>query len=128
MDATLNLVFGLSLAALGPIAALAYLKPLLLELLRVQCPEGGRGAEFWIRSAQVLAVCGTLLLTLSFGLPDAELRRSLERVLWLVAAGTFSSVAWIASTVWAPVRHAQNLEWRRMERELARQFPAQKAV
>jgi hypothetical protein len=116
---TLSFVMTLLLAALGPVVALAYLKPILLRVLRSQCPDGGDGAEFWIRSAHVLAVTGTLLLALSFGNYEAELMPALERALWLVMAGTFGTVAFIARQVWAPVRRAQRRQSLIEEQQLA---------
>jgi hypothetical protein len=110
----LNFAITLALAVVGPLLALRYLQPILL---RSQCPEGGDGADFWLRSAQVLAVSGTLLLALSFGNYRAELLPALERALWLVAAGTFSTVAFITRQVWTPVRRAQ-------QRALAQQAQA----
>ncbi len=117
MTDSLQFMLALALAALGPVAALRYLQPILLPVLRAQCEEGGQGAEFWMRSAYVLAVCGTLLLTLSFGQYRGELLQTLERSLWLVAAGTFATVAFIARQVWAPVRESRAL--RRLEAERA---------
>ena len=117
MTPSLQFLLALALAAIGPVAALRYLQPILLPVLRAQCEEGGQGAEFWMRSAYVLAVCGTLLLTLTFGQYRGELLHTLERSLWLVAAGTFATVAFIARQVWAPVR--ENRALRRLEAERA---------
>jgi hypothetical protein len=112
----LNFALTLLLAALGPVLAISYLRPILLRLLRSQCPKGGDSADFWVRSAYVLAVCGTLLLCLSFGnYHRNETLPALERALWLVAAGTFSTVAFIARQVWAPVRLAQQHDALRLQ-------------
>lgn len=101
----LHFALTLLLAVLGPILALGYLKPILLRVLRSQCGGAGDGADFWVRSAYVLAICGTVLLALSFGqYRHAETLDALERALWLVAAGTFGTVAFIARQVWRPVR------------------------
>ena len=61
------------------------------------------------RSAYLLAVCGTELLMLSFGVfsVDADLVSSLQRDLWLVMAGVFVTIAFIARTVWSQVRSSQ---------------------
>jgi hypothetical protein len=103
-----NFAITLLLATLGPVLAISYLRPILLRVLRSHCPAGGDGADFWVRSAYVLAVCGTLLLCLSFGnYHRDDVLPALERALWLAAAGTFGTVAFIARQVWAPVRQAQ---------------------
>lgn len=107
-----NFILTLSLAVVGPVVAISYLRPILLRLLQSQCRDAGgagEGAEFWVRSAYVLAIAGTLLLALSFGNYRADLLVALERALWLVAAGTFGTVAFIARQVWQPVRRAQAL-------------------
>ncbi len=109
MSPTLNFTLSLVLAVLGPVLALRYLQPILLKLLRAQCSEGGEGADFWMRSAYVLAVCGTLLLMLSFGQYRGETFEAMERALWLVAAGTFGTVAFISRQAWRPVREAREL-------------------
>jgi hypothetical protein len=95
----------LLIALVGPIIAIAYLKPILLKVLRMLCDADG-GAEFWVRCAYLLAVSGTLLLMLSFGEFDARhsLVDTVRRSLWLVLAGVFITVAIIARNVWAQVR------------------------
>lgn len=95
----------LTLAVFLPVMAVSYLKPILVKVLRGFCDADG-GAEFWIRSAYLLAVCGTLLLTLTFGRFDevAHPTEILRRSLWLVFAGVFATVAFIASNVWSQVR------------------------
>ena len=58
----LHFALTLLLAVLGPILALGYLKPILLRVLSSQCGGQPDGADFWVRSAYVLAICGTLFL------------------------------------------------------------------
>ena len=101
-----NLFFlSLLIALVGPIVAIAYLKPILLKVLRMLCDAEG-GAEFWIRCAYLLAVSGTLLLMLSFGEFDERhsLVDTVRRSLWLVLAGVFVTVALISRNVWTQVR------------------------
>ena len=101
-----NLFFlSLLIALVGPIVAIAYLKPILLKVLRMLCAAEG-GAEFWIRCAYLLAVSGTLLLMLSFGEFDERhsLVDTVRRSLWLVLAGVFVTVALISRNVWTQVR------------------------
>jgi hypothetical protein len=98
--------FTLSLVLAGtlPIVAVRYLEPILVKVLRGFCDAEG-GAEFWVRSAYLLAVSGTLVLLLSFGRFDDAVDPvdALRRTLWLVLAGVFVTVAFIASRVWRQV-------------------------
>jgi hypothetical protein len=99
-------LFFLSLlvGVLGPIVAVSYLRPILVKVLKGLCDADG-GAEFWVRSAYLLAVSGTLLLMLSFGRFDAQVDTidAWQRILWLVFAGTFVTIAFIAINVWSQV-------------------------
>lgn len=98
-------VLSITLALIGPWLAITYLRPILFKVLRGLCEADG-GAEFWIRSAYVLALCGTLLLMLSFGefREDATVVDTLKRALWLVLAGVFGTVWFITRQVWGQVR------------------------
>jgi hypothetical protein len=104
LDATLFFV-SLLVAVVGPIVAISYLKPILYKVLRMLCDADG-GAEFWIRCAYLLAVSGTLLLTLSFGefSDRSSAIDAMRRSLWLVMAGVFATVAIISRNVWTQVR------------------------
>jgi hypothetical protein len=98
----------LTLAVIGPLVAMSYLRPILLRVLQTLCDADG-STEFWIRSAYLLAVCGTVLLMLSLGefKSDVSMVDTLRRTLWLVFAGVFLSVGIIAKQVWAQVRELQ---------------------
>jgi len=103
----LNFSVTLLIAILGPVVAIGYLKPILLVVLDSLCVEplpGKAGAHFWVRSAYVLAIAGTLVLALTFGEFDGSLLDALRRALWLAAAGSFVSIALITRRVWAPVQ------------------------
>ena len=103
----LNFVLTLVVAVLGPLLAISYLKPILLVVLDALCVDplpGKVGAHFWIRSAYVLALAGTLVLALTFGEFHGSLLDALRRALWLAAAGSFVSIAFITRQVWRPVR------------------------
>lgn len=103
----LNFALTLGVAILGPVIAIRYLQPILLVVLDALCNEplpGKAGAQFWLRSAYVLAVAGTLVLALTFGEFHGSLIDTLHRALWLAAAGSFISVALITRRVWAPVQ------------------------
>ena len=103
MDTQLFLL-ALSIAILGPIVAISYLRPILHKVLTSLCDAEG-GAEFWIRSAYLLAISGTLLLMLGFGQFDAghSLVQALRRALLLVLTGVFATVALISWNVWSQV-------------------------
>ena len=101
-----NLFFvSLLIALVGPVIAISYLKPILYKVLRMLCDADG-GAEFWIRSAYLLAVSGTLLLMLTFGEfnDSKDVIDAVRRALWLVMAGVFVTVAIISRNVWTQVR------------------------
>ncbi|MFG6487053.1 hypothetical protein ACG04R_10240 [Roseateles sp. BYS78W] len=103
----LNFTVTLFIAVLGPIVAIGYLKPILLVVLDSLCVEplpGKVGAHFWVRSAYVLAIAGTLVLALTFGEFSSSLLAAVHRALWLTAAGCFVSIAIITRRVWAPVQ------------------------
>ena len=97
----------LAAAAVAPALALAYLRPILLRVLRGLCDAEGT-AEFWIRCATLLAVTGTLLLVMVFGDfgTGATLVDALRRVLFLTMSGVFVSVALISRNVWNQARPA----------------------
>lgn len=107
----LNFVITLAIALLGPVIAIGYLKPILLVVLDSLCSEplpGKVGAHFWVRSAYVLAIAGTLVLALTFGEFSGSLLSAVHRALWLTAAGCFVSIAIITRRVWAPVQQRLN--------------------
>lgn len=106
MDPLLFLV-SLALAAAGPLLAIGYLRGILAQTLRDACDRGA-SPEFWIRSATLLGVCGTLLLTVGFGQFDehAALLDAVRRALWLTLLGVFVTVAVIWLNVSAQVRAA----------------------
>jgi hypothetical protein len=101
---TVVFILSLFLAVVSPVVAVSYLRPILVKVLRGLCDADG-GAEFWVRSAYLLAVCGTLLLWLTFGSFDsgADTLAVLRRTLWLVLAGVFCTVGFIAVNVWSQV-------------------------
>lgn len=107
MDTSLFLM-SLLIAIAGPIVAVSYLRPILLKVLRSFCDADG-GAEFWVRSAYLLAVCGTVFMTLVFGQfdPQASLVEAMRRSLLTVISGVFLTVGFIATRVWGQVRQLQ---------------------
>jgi hypothetical protein len=89
----------ITLATVG--AALLYLRDITRRVLVQQCGNDS-GAEFWLRSADVLALAGSLILVLAFGgvLPGADWVQQLRLVLGLSLAGIFVTVVLVASSVW----------------------------
>ena len=65
------LLICLALAVAGPLAAMRYLRPILMQTIGRLCDDGqGSGpiaADFWTRAAYVLAISGTALLVLLWG-------------------------------------------------------------
>ena len=103
----LNFALTLFIAIAGPIVAISYLRPILIPVLNALCIEpmpGAIGAHFWVRSAYVLAVAGTLVLALLFGDFNGEPLAAVHRALLLAAGGCFISIALITRRVWAPVQ------------------------
>ncbi|MBL8302908.1 MAG: hypothetical protein JNM26_09070 [Ideonella sp.] len=89
----------LTLGTVG--AALLYLRDITRRVLVAQCGTD-IGAEFWLRSADVLALAGSLMLVLAFGglMPGADWVLQLRLVLGLALAGVFVTVVLVASSVW----------------------------
>ncbi|WP_457425350.1 hypothetical protein [Roseateles sp. P5_E7] len=103
----LNFALTLFIAIAGPILAISYLRRILVPVLNALCVEpmpGAVGAHFWVRSAYVLAVAGTLVLALLFGDFKGEPLAAVHRALLLAAGGCFVSIAVITRRVWAPVQ------------------------
>lgn len=103
----LNFALTLFIAIAGPILAISYLRPILVPVLDALCVApmpGAIGAQFWVRSAYVLAVAGTLVLSLLFGDFQGEPLAAVHRALLLAAGGCFISIALITRRVWAPVQ------------------------
>jgi len=102
----LNLfLLSLLVGVAGPAIAIRYLRPILVKVMLALCDTDG-GAEFWIRCAYLLAICGTSLLILTFGHFEfnSDPVEVLRRVLLLVFMGVFISVAIILRNIWQQVR------------------------
>lgn len=89
----------LTLAVVG--AALLYLRSITRRVLREQCPTDA-GAEFWLRTADVLALAGSLILVLAFGgaASTADAVVQMRLTLGLALAGVFIAVVLVSSNVW----------------------------
>lgn len=95
-----------TLATVG--SALLYLRGITRRVLVAQCGTD-TGAEFWLRSADVLALAGSLILVLAFGgvIPGADWVQQLRLVLGLALAGVFITVVLVASSVWRAIPAAR---------------------
>ena len=98
----------LTLAVVG--AALLYLRSITRRVLRESCPTDA-GAEFWLRTADVLALAGSLILVLAFGGAagsTADAVAQLRLTLGLALGGVFIAVVLVSSNVWrnAPAKRA----------------------
>lgn len=89
----------LTLATVG--AALLYLRSITRRVLVLQCGHD-TGAEFWLRSADVLALAGSLVLVLAFGgsAAGSDWVQQMRLVLGLALSGIFVTVVLVASNVW----------------------------
>jgi hypothetical protein len=99
-----TLLRALALTALVVLPVLAYLRGITRRVLLQLCGSED-GAEFWLRAADVLALAGSLILVLGFGLLTPE-RGWVEqaRVVMLLSLGAvFVTVLVVASTVWRNV-------------------------
>ncbi|MFY9479542.1 MAG: hypothetical protein WAQ08_18030 [Aquabacterium sp.] len=119
----------LLIAVAGPIIALSYLRPILLKVLRSFCDADG-GAEFWVRSAYLLAVSGTVFLCLVFGRfdPEASTVDTLRRALLIVIAGVFVTAAFIATRVWGQVQIIQAAQAAAQTAQTAPAWPGDREV
>jgi hypothetical protein len=88
-------------------AALVYLRGVTRRVLLELC-NSGAGADFWLRSADVLALCGSLILVLAFGglREGTAWIEQLRLVLGLALAGIFVTVIFVASSVRGGVAQA----------------------
>lgn len=96
----------LFIAALGlpivlTLASMAYLRPILQNVLAEICGTAER-AEFWVRSVTMLSLFGALMLVLAFGPRgnDADILESLRWILVLTLAGGFLGISWVTRTIW----------------------------
>lgn len=89
----------LTLGTVG--AALLYLRKITRRVLVLQCGHD-TGADFWLRSADVLALAGSLILVLAFGgvAAEADWVQQIRLVLGLALAGIFVTVVLVASNMW----------------------------
>jgi hypothetical protein len=96
--------FALLLTAGTVGAALFYLRGVTRRVLLALC-QRDEAADFWLRSADVLALAGSGVLVLAFGglQPEANWVQQVRLVLGLAMAGVFVTVVLVARSVWRAV-------------------------
>ncbi len=95
-----NLIFTVVVVAI----AMLYLRRTTRQVIVELC-KSEAGAEFWLRSADILAYSGALMLVLIFG-NSANAQDWVETIritLILTLAGVFMTVVFVAHNVWKTV-------------------------
>lgn len=84
--------------------AMAYLRRTTRQVVTELC-KSDAGAEFWLRSADILAYSGALMLVLIFGntTTTQDLVDVLRITLILTLSGIFITVLFVARSVWRTV-------------------------
>ncbi len=84
--------------------AMAYLRRATRSVI-IQLCKSDAAAEFWLKSADVLAYSGSLMLVLIFGKNTSmiEIADALRITLVLTLIGIFLTVAFVAKNVWHSV-------------------------
>lgn len=84
--------------------AMLYLRRTTRNVIRELC-QTETAADFWLRSTDVLAYSGALMLVLMFGkFSTGDWVESLRATLVLTLAGLFITVLFAANNVWQSVR------------------------
>lgn len=105
---TLEIFFTVLTMTVGVVCiALAYLRDITRTVIREQC-ESGAGAEFWVRSADVLALSGSMMLVLAFGVDATEINwlQSIRMAMLCSFGGLFISVLFVSTSIWRNVPRA----------------------
>jgi hypothetical protein len=96
-----SLLAAVGLSTLIVIALLRYLRPVVLQILESACDSAAeRGATFWLRILDVLALSGTLLLVLAFGGSSSDIVHTVRITLLATMSGVFFSTTVIALVIW----------------------------
>lgn len=84
--------------------AMLYLRRTTRQVVIELC-KSDAGAEFWLRSADILAYSGALMLVLIFGntTTTQDLVEALRITLILTLSGIFITVMFVAHNVWRTV-------------------------
>ena len=113
------LLSSLLVAFFVPLLVLRYLRNILCRVIDLLCPAPG-SSEFWWRVIVVMALTGSVLLTLMFGSNDETMGAVdfLRHTLLLTTLAIFGSVAFIVSRIWSQITkwvHQQSFETRRQQ-------------
>lgn len=86
--------------------AMLYLRRTTRQVIIELC-KSEPGAEFWLRSADILAYSGALMLVLIFGKTTTtqDWVEALRLTLILTLSGIFVTVMFVARNVWRTVAH-----------------------
>ncbi|MGL4576763.1 MAG: hypothetical protein ACRCV9_18390 [Burkholderiaceae bacterium] len=104
---TLNLFYiMLALTVCIVLLPLTYMRKITRQVLLELCDRNGTGAEFWLRTADVLAIAGSLILVLIFGRPTADAIEAVRMTLIMALAGVFITVMFVASNIWRQATRA----------------------
>ena len=85
-------------------AALIYQRGITRSVLKELCASDA-GAEFWLRTVDVLALAGSLILVIAFGgaASASDPVTQIRLALGLALAGVFIAVVLVSSNVWRNV-------------------------
>jgi len=95
-------VTNLLLTVIVVTVAMLYLRRTTRQVIVELC-RSEAGAEFWLKSADILAYSGALMLVLIFGGGDADWVEALRMTLILALGGVFITVMFVARNVWRSV-------------------------
>jgi len=82
--------------------SMLYLRHTTRQVIIELC-KSESGADFWLRSADILAYSGALILVLIFGGGEQNWVETLRMTLILALSGVFVTVIFVATNVWRTV-------------------------
>jgi hypothetical protein len=80
-----------------------YLRSITRKVLLELCDRSETGAEFWLRTSDVLAIAGSFMLVLIFVRPAADPVEAVRITLILALLGVFVTVMFVTSNIWRRV-------------------------
>ena len=80
-----------------------YLRRVTRNVLMELCERSEISAEFWLRTANVLALTGSLMLVLMFGKTSGDWVDCVRITLILALIGVFITVMFVSSNIWRRV-------------------------
>jgi len=95
--------------------AMAYLRKTTREVIKELC-KSDSGAEFWLRSADIMAYSGCIMLVLIFGKSanTYDWIEAIRTTLILTLAGLFTTVLFVSRNVWNTANKQQILPERKV--------------